>query len=302
MVWFIFAIFSALGFAFSNILEKFILDKKVKNPLTLFISGAFLQPLIVIFILPFILGDYISLTSILFSCLAGFLVVLSWVFIYLGLVRDEASRVIAIFHVFPIFVVILSVLFLKESISLFKIVAILVAVLGAILISLKRDKLSSGLKLRKIFWIALAAAAAEAFLEIIDAHVLTQISTWQLIFIGHLAEFFIAFICFCLFKPLRQGTREVFSNFSSFKWVTILHLVYFLSTVLFLFAVLNGVVSSVSAVTTVQPLFVFILALILSRYFPGFLEEKLDKKTVILKIISIVLIIVGILGIVLQSS
>jgi len=301
MAWFVLALFSALGFAFSNILEKFILEKKVKNPLILFISGAFLQPLIVIFILPFILGHNISLSSILFSCLAGFLVVLSWIFIYLGLVRDEASRVIAIFHVFPIFVVILAVIFLKESISLFEIGAILLAVLGAILISLKRDKLSSGLKIRRIFWIALAAAAAEAFLEIVDKHILSQVSIWQLIFIGHLAEFFVALICFFLFKRLRQGTREIFANFSSLKWVVVLHLVYFLSIALFLFALVGGLVSHVSAVTTIQPLFVFILALILSRFWPAFLEEKLDKKTIIIKIISIILIITGILGIILKE-
>jgi len=299
MLWAILAILSAVIFAVSNILEKFVIEKKIKNFLTLFITGSFIRIIMVAILAIFVPLSGISLTSILFSVLAGCLAGLTFIFIYKALVKEDVSRVVAIYHIFPIFVAILAFIFLKEKISLIKGVAICITVLGAILISLKREKLSQKIKLRKVFLIVLIAVLAESFLEVIDKYVLEQINLWQLFIIGYSAEFFIALFIFLFSKKLKQETREIFANHRLCLTVLGIHLIYFSASICFLFAAVFGPITYVSAITSSQPLFVFIFTLILSLYYPHILEERLDRRTVLIKTISIILIVTGILIIIL---
>jgi bacterial/archaeal transporter family protein len=300
MHWAIFAILSAIIFAISNILEKFIIDKKIKNSLTLFISGSFVRIIIVAILAFFVPLSGISFSTILLSVLAGCLSGLTFIFLYQALVKEDVSRVVAIYHIFPIFVAILAFVFLAEKISWLKGIAILITVLGAILISFKKDKLSQKVKIKKVFFVVLGAVLAEAILEVIDKHVLTNINPWQLFIIGYTAEFTIALFIFTFFPKIRQETQQIFSRFHNFLPILGMHLIYFLASALFLFAALFGPITSVSVITTSQPLFVFILTLVLSLHFPHILEERLDRKTVLVKTISIILIVIGVLFIIIN--
>jgi hypothetical protein len=54
-----------------------------------------------------------------------------------------------------------------------------------------------------------------------------------------------------------------------------------------------GFVSLVSALSSIQPLFVLLFIVILSIFTPKILKEEIGKKTLLLKFIAIVLMITG---------
>ena len=224
---------------------------------------------------------------------------LTWLLWYKALTKEEVSRVIAIYYLYPIFGALLAKFFLREEISFLKWLAIILAVFGAILISLKREKLSQKIKLRSALLIILPASLIEGVMEIIDKYVLFQISPWYLLILGSFGFFIMTFFVFTISLNLRKEVIQVFSNFFILKSVILVHFIYFLATLLFLFAASLTFITYVSAVSVSQPLFVFLLTIILSLQFPKFLKEPLDKKTTFVKALSIILIISGILIIIL---
>jgi uncharacterized membrane protein len=56
----------------------------------------------------------------------------------------------------------------------------------------------------------------------------------------------------------------------------------------------NGPVSFVYAITNVRPVLIFILTLIISRFYPAFLNERLTKKTVLTKLVAVLIVTAGV--------
>lgn len=298
MLWAILAILSAIGFAICNILDKFILEKKIKNFLAYFLAGGLIWlffGVIILSVSSFSLPQ-ISPPIILLGILTGVLTGITWLLFYKAITQEEVSRVISLYYIFPIFVAILARILLKEEISSLKWIAIFLTVLGAMIISLKRR--AERIRLSNVFLVVLGASFVEAILEIFDKYILYQISVPHLFVLSSFGYFTLALVLFIL-TPFKKDVREVFFNFSIFKPVLLVHVIYFLASLSFLFAVALTQITYVSALTTSQPLFVFIFALILSLYYPHILEEKLDKRVVLIKTISIILIVSGVLIIIL---
>jgi hypothetical protein len=62
------------------------------------------------------------------------------------------------------------------------------------------------------------------------------------------------------------------------------------------YALSNGITSLVGALeTAVAPLFTFVIALFITLYFPRMLEEKIDKRAILTKLLAIVLVATGII-------
>lgn len=299
MPWFLFAILSAIGFGICNIFDKFILERRIKNFLAYFVIGGFFWLVFALIILFFSPLSDISLTIILLAILTGFLMGTTWLLYFKGLTKEEVSRVVALYYLFPIFVALLARIFLKEEISFLKWLAIILAIFGAILISLKKEIFSQKIKLSQAFLIILLASFIEGILETIDKYVLYKISPWNLIILGSFGFFMMSFIFFISSKNLRKDVGQIFSNLSLFKLVLIVNFIYFLAVLSFLFAASLVPITYVAAISVSQPLFLFLFTIILSLHFPRFLEEPLDKKTILVKVFSITLIISGILIVIL---
>lgn len=301
MPWFHFAILSAIFFAGSNILDKFILEKRIKNYLAYFIAGGSIWFVFALILFSFLFLSPIStsLPIILLSIASGILAGTTWLLWYKALSKEEVSRTIAVYYLYPIFVALLARIFLREEISFLKWLAIVLAVCGAILISLKREKLSQKIVLRTVFPIILLASFIEGAMETIDKYVLFQISPWHLIVLGSFGLFIMTSLIFICSLNSRRETIRIFLNFSILKPVLLVNFLYFLATLLFFFAASLASITYVSAVSVSQPLFVFLLTIILSWRFPQILQEPIDRRTILIKIFSIILVVGGILIIIL---
>jgi uncharacterized membrane protein len=73
------------------------------------------------------------------------------------------------------------------------------------------------------------------------------------------------------------------------------------ATIMLYVAVGKGPVALVNAILNIRPAFVFLFSLVLSRFFPNFISEPLNRSTVLLKFIAIALVTGGVVIITLSS-
>ena len=238
--------------------------------------------------------------NILVAVGSGILNILASVLILNALRQSEVSRVIPVISSGPIFVALLSVPLLGEMLGYWQWLAILMTVIGAVLISLQTDGTKHKAKLQKSFFILGMVALMCAIAAIGFKYALETMSFWNMYGIngvcigtlvltyavlkGHLSEL----------KNLRQRTQK-------FLFVAGDQCIGIISGILAFNAMGIDPVSLVNAILNIRPAFVFIFTLVLCRFFPSIINDRLNRKTALLKVIAIALMTAGIVIISLAS-
>ncbi|MBU1004602.1 MAG: DMT family transporter, partial [Nanoarchaeota archaeon] len=207
--------------------------------------------------------------------------------------KEEVSRVIILnIGISPIFVLILSILFLNEILTLKQYIAFALILAGSILISFKRFE--ENLRLTPGALLALLAG----FFFAVQAILLKYLSSINLatIMVYREAGYILSILLvFALSPKARKFTKKVIKDMSLKKTA----IVYGAECIgiggmfLYYLAVQRGPVSLVSVVEGSETIFIFILTIIMSIFLPKILKEEINKKTITIKIISIILTIVG---------
>jgi len=138
MSWIIFALLSAISAALVAIFGKIgvsNIDSTLATTVRAIIMSLFL------ILVSFALGKYQLITTIdskalAFIILAGISGALSWLFYFLALKLGPASGVAALDRLSVVFVLIFSVLFLAEKLTLYKLLGAILITIGAILMIL----------------------------------------------------------------------------------------------------------------------------------------------------------------------
>jgi drug/metabolite transporter (DMT)-like permease len=68
---------------------------------------------------------------------------------------------------------------------------------------------------------------------------------------------------------------------------------YYIGMIFFFIALSIGFVSLTTAIISIQPLITFLYTTALTLFAPKIIKEKIDKSTIILKLIAILLIFIG---------
>jgi len=153
--WVAFALVYPIMFAFANLIDKFLVDKRVKNCFSLciiFSFTAFLAGLIAMWFFPFY---GMTLNVIFLGLLSGVLLSFALFSYFYTLSFEDVSRIVSIAYVTPVFVLIFAVVFLGEHLPTYKIWAILAAATGAILMGVEW----SNFRFRRGFWFILLSCA-----------------------------------------------------------------------------------------------------------------------------------------------
>lgn len=299
MSWLIVAILSYILFSYVSLTDKFLLTGPPNPKIYTFYAGT-LGSLIVILI-PFVGLPFLNLPKTIFTLATGAFFVFSLFFIYEGLKKYEASRIVpAIGGLTPIFTFFLTLAISqgKEILPIKGLAALLLLTLGSIFISLDFSKKISysSLKISAIasLFLALYFVCAKLVYSMFPFHF------WQgLIWIK--IGSFIAALFFLFSREVREEIFKEKKKKSSFtKKTGALFIINqgFGATAAILqnWAIaLAGIsfISVVIALQGVQYLFLFIFVLILSWKFPKILKEETSKKIIIQKIISVLLICAG---------
>ncbi len=293
MDWFFLSVLGASALAVTGIIDKFILSKYVHNPLAYLAALVVMQQMLIA-VIPFYLGWGFVYPQTFYAMAAGSCQVVLWSAYLLALHVEETSRVAAMVYVFPVFVFLGAFLLLGETLSAEDYAGGALLVCSALLISYRPAErgspaiISPALKYMAVFWIFSAAYALAA------KYLLAFMNEWHLILWSSLGSL-LAVLPVLYREPVRSEFAAYFSR-GPFLLSALLadELFDFLGRGAFIFAYAAGSVALVSSVAALQPFITLIYVVLLGLFVPGILQEELDRKTVALKTIAILLIVVGV--------
>jgi len=291
MEWLVFALLCPAFWGLNNVLYKFLMTKKFRG---YFPMLSFMGLVDVIFAVIVCLVNPVSFIFpyVLFAMAVGLMPLLAFWFYSKALMIEEISRITPLFQFIPIFVVLLSVIFLNEILSVQRYFGVAIILIAAVLISYRNSKsgksLSSALKFMIPFSLVLSVHA------ILEKFLLIHIDCWSLFFWNILGAFCGILFLLTFSKPRKEFTETVPTvGKRTFFVVLVGEGVYFLGTICWLIAASMGHVSLVSAFAGLQHFFVFIYVLLSSLFVPKLLKEEITRGVIALKISAIALMFTG---------
>ncbi|MCW1296732.1 MAG: EamA family transporter [Candidatus Parvarchaeota archaeon] len=291
-IWFIFALLAPASFASCNIIDKFVLSKAIKNPYIYVIFFTFIEICFALLILLFFNVDLVHPYSII-GILCGVAAFFSYLLYSKAMSIEEASKVTPLIHITPLFVIFFAVLFLNEILIFEKYLGISLVMIGIFLISSekvgKKWGFSPALKFMLLF------AMIYGFVDIVEKFLLKYISYLSLIFLISFGSFLSA-LSMLFIKNFRNEFLGTISKIKVkiFLIVVISEIFYYVGITSFLIATKIAPVSLTSTITSIQPLFVLFYTTILSVLAPNVIKEKVNVSILSKKVVSIVLILIGI--------
>ncbi|MBI4919476.1 DMT family transporter [archaeon] len=282
--WLFFSLLAPAILSVVNIVDKFIMSKKIKNVFPYYVLLGIIYFVISIIILFFVglpkfnasLSLFLLTGALLSYCLGIYFRVLQ---------IDEVSRVMSLTQVTPLVVTVLAFLFLGEKFSLLKYLGIFATVLGAVIISIEINTRT----IRRAAKYMISYVVIIAVLNIIYKHSLSELSFWQ---VYSLTLFFAGLFLFS-FGILKKGFSEMLKLGKIVKYTVTNEILTVMGWLVYLKAISLGPVTLVSSLAVIQPIFVLIYATVLSVFWPRLIKEILNKKEITKKIAGVLLITLG---------
>lgn len=250
-------------------------------------SGVVSLPILFFLVRPITVSKW-SLIAIPIGIVQG----LGFLFYNKAIVMEEVSKVVPVLTMNPIFTLPLAFIFLGEKLRLVNYLGILIMLTAVILITYKKSE-SKKRFLSKAILLTFITTLILSIVNILTKSLLVHVDNWSLVFwmsIGFLSGGFILLVSG---KNRTNLKREITKK--KIKPIIILRLAsttfYLTGLLIFYKALSAGSVSIITSLGSIQPFFVLLYATILTKL--SILEEEIDKHTISLKFLSIVMIIIG---------
>ena len=292
MNWLILALIAPVFWSFTNIFDKMILSKYKVRPFDYMLIGGLIWISTAIFT-P--LADFSNITFwiILGGLSVGMMRVLSFYFYNQAMKREEASRVSPLSNIGNLFVLVLSIIFLKEILDLNQTIAFFLILFGATFLSIKKTK--GIFKISPALVYILLATGVFSISLVFLKYLYGYMTYWTAIVLLGIGEALFCLIILLLNKKRRKRFIKNLGN---------------LPSIVFLFIIASGISAMVAALTSTKAfelgpvalvsviggltsVFVLIWATALSKYYPKILKEKYNFKILLLKSFSISLMLIG---------
>ena len=296
MDWILAAIASAIGFAGVGILDKIVIEKHSPSPRTFMIFAGALQLPGSLIPIAFVGLEPYSAIDILIAWGSGVLIGISLLLMFLALRKQDASVVAAVYQTAPVFVAIIAVIFLKESLTFFQWLAILLTVAGAILISLKRTGVGFG-SLGVWFFVMIAASVFFGAGLTLTKVALNEMSFWNVFTYRGIGTA----VPLMLLPVTRNTVKESLLFIKNVKGLSIVvfseAILAFAALWFTTIAIDNSPVSLATAIMSTRPLFAVIFGAVLSLSYLRVLDEPLDRGSITQRSFAVVMIVAGVAGI-----
>jgi len=206
--------------------------------------------------------------------------------------REEVSRVIPVVYTYPIFVAVMAMPLLGESLNSLEWLAIVIVVVGAVMVSITQSP-SGSIRWRGKLLLLFSASLLFAVADIASKYALAYISFWNMFWLS-------AFCMSGIFLLVSVRPQVIGQVIKMEQRNSAIALLVFNETlapvgiVLSFWALERGPVSLVSTIIGSRPMFVLMAALILSRLSPMFLEWRYGKWILAMRLIATAMIVSGI--------
>jgi drug/metabolite transporter (DMT)-like permease len=296
MNWILLGLAAPLFWAFSNIFDKFALNRLTRGIADFIFFGtigSFLTFLIFTSVLGF---KNIGVTLTVMAMLGGFLLNWSYVFYAKALDKGETSRIVPLFQSIPIFVLVIGALFFNEVIGGDQIFGFIIVLIGGIILTVEK----ATFKLFKVdagFWLMLLTSFIIAVSFLLSDHVLEH-THFLTLMTYDLLGFSLAGVSLLLYGPWRREIIEGIkkAKLKKYSFFFINDAVdlsgHFLLKLALIAAPSTALVSVLSGI---QPFYVLILTIISTLFFPKLIKEDISKYVLMQKTIGVVVVFIGVI-------
>ena len=294
MNWASVAILSTATLAVVNTIDSHLLSKRMPSLRVYLLPVSFFHlfyGLLVFYLVP--LPEGIGILPVLVAVVSGIFRTIAVTIMLYYLQKEEVSRVIPVVYTYPIFVTIVAVLFMGETLGYLQWLAIIIVVAGAVMVSVRQSPSGSTIWLGKPLLLLFGSSLLLAMADVTSKYALAYISFWNMF---SLAAFCISGI-FLLVSMRPHVLSQLISmerRNSAIALLAFSEILAPVGIVLLFWAIERGPVSLVSTITSSRPVFVVIFALILGRILPEFMEWQPGKGILALRLVAIAMIFGGI--------
>lgn len=298
MNWLLIALINPVAHAIANHFDKYLISRFIKGgsvgTLILFSSlFAVLMLPILWLIEPNVLTSVRPATALILG-VNGIGLVLAIICYLYALDTDEASYVVPLFQLIPVFGLFFGYLFLGEILTSGQLWAGGVIMVGGTILSLEfvpgRPRFKKKLVLLMVGSSLFYSANAAVF-----KYVAVEMGFINSLFWDMAGKFVFGIFLFAAIKSYRREFLELFrTNRTVLLGLNSLNeVIALIGEIAIVLAAMYAPVALVQSVGSVQPLFVFIIGVMITLFFPSLGQESLAKKHLIQKTIAIVVIIIG---------
>lgn len=297
MNWFYIALIGPVLYAISNHIDKYLLEKYFKGgeagALVIFSALFSIVALPIIYLIdPAVFS--LGIVTILILLVNGALTIICLILYFKALRDEEASVVIPFYQTIPIFGFILGYIILGETLNANQVLACSLIIIGTIIISLN---FSDGkIKIRKR---AAALMLLASFLYAVGGVIFKMIAIeegfWTTIFWDFSGKVLLGMILFVFAFSYRRQFFQVMelSRLRVLSLNSFNEIIFIIAEGTFAYASLLAPIALVMTVNGLQPLFVFLIGIIMTILYPSLVSESLSKKNIAQKVLAIVIITIG---------
>lgn len=291
MTWFFLALIAPCLYAFSNHIDKHLLEKYFKHGGvgTLLIFSALMSALVapVFYIIdPSVL--LLQRDNMIVIVVVGMLGTAGlWLYL-VALAQEEPSVSVVYYQLIPVIAAILGYLLLDESLSTSSLTAMAVILLGMTIMSI--DFSVAGkikVRARTVLYMS-SASACWALSSVLFKMVALEENIWRSLFWEYVTLFLVGLLIFACSSSYRSEFAAAFRNNS--KAILALNFatagLYIVANVILANAYIFAPVALVLTVDSFQPAFVILIGFVLSKIYPEASSETISLRSVTQKTVA----------------
>ena len=295
--WATLAIFSSFVFAFVAVLDKYLLAHSLPNVRIFYLTVGLIQVamgIIILLIYPW--SSNPPILTMLLAVLSGVIWGAGLMLMFFCMSKLEVSRVIPIYHTSPVFVTIMALAFLGETLSLAQGIGIILAVSGAAFIPMKPTNAPQNAGNPKLYFLVLIASILTASANVTYKYALSEIEFWNLFAMRSFCLFFVLAVGGLHTKLILEVKMFWCNKQSRYLFIFVEFITAPVAMILMLAALAEGPVSMASTLFSTRPLFVLIIGGLLSTQYWNILNEPLTRETMPTKLLFTSMIVLGVSG------
>ena len=237
----------------------------------------------------------VSGVSLICVLLSSFAYILATYFHYKALEKNDASIVVVMFQLIPVFSYILALVFFKENLAIQQIIGSVIIILSAVLISLDFEERNSKGKWFALILMALSSLLFATYFFLFDIGIRNSpynaCAFW--LQIGLLA---LGLILMCIKSYRTTFIKAIKNNGRRYISLNVTNeVINLIANLLVNFANVTIPLALANVLNGLQGAFVFILGAIGVKALPKYFKEDMRKQAVIQKIGCIIMSIVGLI-------
>lgn len=294
MSWIFLALSGTFLFACSNILDKVLSTKYLKNPVALAASFGIFGTIFSAFLFMNVGVPHIPFPNLAAAFAGGVVWAYAGIPYLKALSLEEASRVVPMWHFAPVFTMVFAIIFLNEILTWQGYAAFALILTGGFLVSTRHTGGMFHISPAVIFMLLSSFLFGTS--DVLLKFAYNAGMFWETFLVTLLGSCLSQLLLFT-FPAAREGFSRAFISYKHvFAFLIFLSSITgFSGDIFWNRAVFSAPVTLVSVFISFHSLFVLVLATIFSVKFPLFIKEAVDAKTIGLKAAAIILMASGLL-------